>query len=239
MGVRPLHTADESLLDNPIWHSLSTEHAHLTLQRGSARRYPSDIGPLSGLDTYAQEEFADLAAIIPEGDLAVLFLPGKLEIPSGWQLVRDGTLVQMICPAVPDLPAIADAVLPLQPGDFPEMVALADLTEPGPFRANTASLGGFLGIRVDGRLAAMAGQRLAPTGFAEISAVCTHPDFRGRGYARALVAAVAREIHASGQTPFLTCFEGNTGAIRVYEQVGFSLRRRFELAVVRPPLTLA
>jgi predicted GNAT family acetyltransferase len=94
--------------------------------------------------------------------------------------------------------------------DFPEMVTLASLTEPRPFRDHTANLGGFVGIRVDGRLAAMAGQRLAPTGFAEVSAVCTHPDFRGRGYAQALVAAVTRNIHSEGRIPFLTSFAANT-----------------------------
>ena len=228
--------ADESLLDNPIWHSLTTGHAHLALERGLARRYPSEIGPLSGLVTPTAEAFADLAAVIPEGDLAVLFLPEETVIPPDWQLLRDGTLVQMICRTSPDSPGISAEILPLQTADFPEMAALAALTEPGPFRANTASLGGFLGIRVDGRLAAMAGQRLAPTGFAEISAVCTHPDFRGRGYAQALVAAVAREIHQSGRIPFLTSFAANSGAVRVYEQVGFVVRRRFQLAVVRPQL---
>jgi predicted GNAT family acetyltransferase len=119
--------------------------------------------------------------------------------------------------------------------DFPEMVTLASLTEPGPFRDHTANLGGFVGIRVDGRLAAMAGQRLAPTGFAEVSAVCTHPDFRGRGYAQALVAAVTRNIHAEGRMPFLTSFESNTGAIRIYQQIGFVHRRTFQLAVLKPP----
>ena len=228
--------ADESLLDNPIWHSLATGHAHLALERGFARRYPSEIGPLSGLLAPTPEAFADLSAIIPTGDLAVLFLPEETAIPPGWQLLRDGTLVQMICRTTPELTAISETILRLQPADFPEMAALAALTEPGPFRANTASLGGFLGIRVDGRLDAMAGQRLAPTGFAEISAVCTHPDFRGRGYAQTLVAAVASEIHASGRIPFLTSFEANSGAIRVYEQVGFVPRRRFHLAVVKPEL---
>src|SRR5262249_47657638 len=199
--------------------------------RGLARRYPSDIGPLSGLREISSEAYADLAAIVPEGDIAILFLEDSVEVPEGWQLVRDGTLVQMICHAVPDRPSLAEAILPMTAEDFPEMVALASLTEPGPFRAHTADLGGFVGVWRDGRLAAMAGRRLAPTGFAEISAVCTHPDFRGRGYAGALVADVARSIHAEGRTPFLTSFAANTGAIRVYQQVGFVHRRSFELAV--------
>jgi GNAT superfamily N-acetyltransferase len=230
---------NDALLDNPIWNSLTTQHAHLTLGaqvgNGLARRYPSGIGPLSAFDEPTPEAFADLAAIVPEGDVAVLFLPSPREIPAGWQLLRNGALIQMICPAPPDPPSLAEVIVPMQSADFPEMVELATLAEPGPFREQTASLGGFLGIRVDGRLAAMAGQRLSPTGFAEVSAVCTHPDFRGRGFAQALVAAVALNIYAEGRLPFLTSFEANTGAVRVYQKVGFVPRRGFELAVLKPP----
>jgi len=239
MNDSALHFESEALLDNPIWNSLATRHAHLAIGvhigHGLARRYPADIGPLSAVQELTSEAYADLAAIVPEGDVAVLFLENSLEIPTGWQLLRDGTLVQMVCPTVPDRPSLAEAILPMTSADFPEMVTLASLTEPGPFRDHTANLGGFAGIRVDGRLAAMAGQRLAPTGFAEVSAVCTHPDFRGRGYAQALVAAVTRNIHSEGRMPFLTSFEANTGAIRIYQQVGYVHRRTFQLAVLKPP----
>jgi ribosomal protein S18 acetylase RimI-like enzyme len=232
------HFQSGALLDNPIWNSLATRHAHLAIGadvgHGLARRYPTDIGPLSAVQEPTSEAYADLAAIVPEDEVAVLFVENSLEIPAGWQLLRDGTLVQMVCPTVPDQPALAEAILLMQPADFPEMVALASLTEPGPFRVHTANLGGFAGIRVDGRLAAMAGQRLAPTGFAEVSAVCTHSDFRGRGYAQALVAAVTRNIHSQGRIPFLTSFEANTGAVRIYHQVGFVHRRIFQLAVLKP-----
>jgi GNAT superfamily N-acetyltransferase len=238
MNVSVLHVESEALLDNPIWNSLATLHAHLAIGanigHGLARRYPADIGPLSAVQELTSEAYADLAAIVPEGDVAVLFLKNSLEIPAGWQLLRDGTLVQMVCPTDPDRPSLAEAILPMTSTDFPEMVALASLTEPGPFRDHTANLGGFVGIRVDGRLAAMAGQRLAPTGFAEVSAVCTHPDFRGRGYAQALVAAVTRNIHSEGRMPFLTSFEANAGAVRIYQQVGF-IHRTFQLAVLKPP----
>jgi len=230
---------DETLLDNPIWSSLDADHAHLAVGAESglrlARRYRSDIGPLSGFREPSSEAYADLAAIVPEGDIAVLFLEEAARVPAGWELVRDGRLVQMICRSVPDAPKVAEQIVRLGAADFPEMLELTKLTEPGPFRERTGELGGFLGIRVDGRLAAMAGRRLAPTGFAEVSAVCTHPEFRGRGFALALVAAVARDIHSDGRVPFLTSFEANVGAIRVYEQAGFELRRRFELAVLRPP----
>jgi ribosomal protein S18 acetylase RimI-like enzyme len=233
------HFVNEALLDNPIWNSLATNHAHLAigahLGQGLARRYPAQIGPLSAFQEPTFEAYADLAAIVPDGDVAVLFLENQPEAPAGWQLVRGGALLQMVCPMVKDQPRLAEAIVPMERTDFPEMLNLAALTEPGPFREHTATLGGFVGIRVAGRLAAMAGQRLSPTGFAEVSAVCTHPDFRGRGYAQALVAAVARSICCEGRIPFLTSFEANMGAIRVYQQVGFVLRRRFELAVLKPP----
>jgi ribosomal protein S18 acetylase RimI-like enzyme len=239
MGDSVSHLQGDALLDNPIWNSLATRHAHLAIGAhigsGLARRYPADIGPLSALQELTSEAFADLAAIVLEGDVAVLFLENSIETPAGWQLLRDGPLIQMVCPTIPDQPRLAEAILPLKPADYPEMVTLASLTEPGPFRDHTATLGGFVGIRVDGRLAAMAGQRLSPTGFAEVSAVCTHPDFRGRGYAQALVAAVTRNIHSEGRTPFLTSFEANTGAIRIYQQVGFVRRRTFQLAVLKLP----
>jgi GNAT superfamily N-acetyltransferase len=223
------------MLDNPIWNSLTTAHAHLAVGTGLARRYPASIGPLAALRAPTPEAWADLAAITPPDDIAVLFLDQPADPPAGWQLLRDGALLQMLCPNLPGEILAHQPILSLTSADFPEMVALATLTEPGPFRAQTASLGGFLGIRADGSLAAMAGRRLAPTGFAEISAVCTHPGFRGHGYARALVSAVTRAIHADGLTPFLTSFAANHQAIRVYEQVGFVPRRTLHLAAVKPP----
>jgi GNAT superfamily N-acetyltransferase len=240
MNDSVLHFQSDAQLDNPIWNSLATRHAHLALGErighGLARRYPTDIGPLSAFQEPTPEAYTDLAAIVPEGDVAVLFLEDLPEVPTGWQLLRGGTLVQMVCPAIPDQPPLDDTIVPMEAADIPEMVALADITEPGPFRHHTAKLGGFLGIRLDGRLAAMAGQRLSPTGFAEVSAVCTHPDFRGRGYAQALVAAVTRNIRVEGRMPFLTSLEANTGAVRIYQQVGFVVRRTFQLAVLKPPL---
>ncbi len=174
MNDSALHFESEALLDNPIWNSLATRHAHLAIGvhigHGLARRYPADIGPLSAVQELTSEAYADLAAIVPEGDVAVLFLENSLEIPTGWQLLRDGTLVQMVCPTVPDRPSLAEAILPMTSADFPEMVTLASLTEPGPFRDHTANLGGFAGIRVDGRLAAMAGQRLQHRSCSHLSA---------------------------------------------------------------------
>lgn len=237
----------EKLLDNPIWNSLLTIHAPIALGAhtgsGLARCYPQNVGPLAGVADPGDDAYRDLASVVAPGDIAVLFLERPCTPPPGWQILREGPLVQMLCRRPPEAVPLRDAeIISLGEPDFAEMTALATLTEPGPFRSGTGSLGGFLGIRVedqDGRLVAMAGRRLAPTGFVEISAVCTHPDFRGRGFARSLVSAVAGRIWAEGLTPFLTSFAGNTGAIRVYEQVGFRYRRSFELAAIKPPAPAA
>jgi hypothetical protein len=169
MPSQTLNPADYGLLDNPIWNALTTSHAHLALgaSTAQARRYPIEIGPLSGLREPTTEAFAELAAIIPDGDIAILFLEEIPQLPSGWQLLRGGTLVQMLCPTIPDAVPTAEVIAPLEDADYAEMLALATLTEPGPFRSHTAALGGFLGIRVEGRLAAMAGRRLAPGAFVE------------------------------------------------------------------------
>lgn len=227
--------SDSSLLDNPIWSSLVSRHASFATGGALARQYRREIGPLAGMREPSSEALAELAQIIPAGDAAVLFLENQISFPAEWQIVLDATMVQMICPSPPAEVPTSEEILGLGPQDYPEMVELAKLTEPGPFRSETGTLGHFVGIRVGQRLAAMAGQRLSPTGFVEVSAVCTHPDFRGRGFARALVAQVARNIFARGDRAFLSALKSNSAAIRVYEQVGFRLRREMQVTVVRPP----
>jgi predicted GNAT family acetyltransferase len=142
----------------------------------------------------------------------------------------------MICNAPGSEERARNATMPaireLNAGDVPAMLALTELTEPGPFRTRTHELGKFYGVFESDRLLAMAGQRLSLPGFVEVSAVCTHPDARGRGYARALMSAVMRDIRQRGRIPFLHAFADNP-AIRIYESLGFRLRRTFHLAVLK------
>jgi predicted GNAT family acetyltransferase len=116
--------------------------------------------------------------------------------------------------------------------DVPEMMALVELTKPGPFGTRTHELGHFLGIRIDGRLAAMTGERMRPGNYTEMTAVCVHPDFRGRGYAQALLAAVSRGIVARGEIPFLHVFSENHSAIALYKCQGMTIRRRIHVTVL-------
>ncbi len=223
-------------LDNPIWNSLLTEHSGLALSNHLARRYPAAIGPLSGIPRQSSENYEALRPLAGPGGVIVLFCTETPAPSTGWTLIRGGVLTQMVC----DEPRPAPLVLnrgeefrPLTAANVPEMVALAELTEPGPFRDRTIELGAFFGIFESGRLVAMAGERVHLPHHVEVSAVCTHPDARGRGYARMLIAKVMDEIADRGKIPFLHSFANNYSAIRVYESLGFRQRRTFDLAVLK------
>jgi ribosomal protein S18 acetylase RimI-like enzyme len=230
-------STDSHLLDNPIWNSLRTEHGSLALSNGLARRYPAAIGPLSGIPNQSADNYEALRALAGPGGVLVLFCTEQPAAPADWTLINGGLLTQMICeqpqPPVEIEFTRGESLRPLTHADVPEMVALAELTEPGPFRDRTIELGAFFGIFDSGRLVAMAGQRMYLPHHVEVSAVCTHPDARGRGYARLLIATVMDEIRRRGKIPFLHSYAHNYPAIRVYESLGFTERRTLELAVMK------
>jgi len=231
------YSVDESLLDSPIWNALLTEHRALALGDEHARRYPSEIGPLAGTPDQSQASYDALRPLAGPGGLVVLFLPDPPALLTGWSLFRGGTLTQMICRkhelGNADCELAEGATLRrLGKADVPAMVELATLTEPGPFRERTIELGKFHGIFVGERLLAMAGQRMRVPGVVEVSAVCTHPDARGRGYGGMVMREVMRDIADEGGVPFLHAFAENP-AVRLYEGLGFAHRRSFDLAAIK------
>ena len=175
-----------------------------------------------------------LGALIPADDAIVLLEAGPIALPPESLVEKQAIGVQMVAARLAPVQA-GTHVQPLGDADAAEMLALAALTEPGPFLPNTHRFGGFVGIRAEGRLAAMAGERLKPDGFTEVSGVCTHPDFRGRGYAALLSGIVANRIAARGETPFLHAYADNDGAIRLYRSLGFVVRSEVSVMVVRRP----
>jgi GNAT superfamily N-acetyltransferase len=217
-------------LDNPIWFALTTDHETLARSHGLARRYPPDVSPLAALLHPTNDAFADLRQLVSPDEHVALFTASPVDVPGDWQIERSRWIDQMICEASLVPPPIAP--LPLGTTDVPEMLELTAATEPGPFSPQTIQVGSYFGIRAgDGRLVAMAGERLRSTAFAEISAVCTHPEFRGRGYAQALTTFLAAQIQAAGKIPFLHVKSEN-GAKVVYQKIGFRVRAAIYLTVI-------
>ncbi|KAB8180375.1 GNAT family N-acetyltransferase [Microbispora catharanthi] len=225
--------SDRHLLDNPVWASLTGPHGRFAERRGSALRYPDDVSPFFALpDDPGPPEWSDLAALAGPGT-TVPVTGEATAAPDGWEVVAHGAGVQLVGDDV--VPARDDEAVRLRAADVPEMLDLVARTQPGPFRPRTIEMGAYLGIRRGGALVAMAGERLHPPGWTEISAVCTDPAFRRQGLASRLVLTVAAGIRARGETPFLHAAASNTTAIRVYEALGFRLRRRTTFATIRVP----
>ncbi|KJC52086.1 GNAT family N-acetyltransferase [Bradyrhizobium sp. LTSP857] len=220
--------SDERLLDRPIWSALTTSQKHLAEGGARALRYPVDITPFADMADMSTASFAALGDLLSGSQVAVLFTPEPVDVPDGFKVVLAETGEQMIgSPA--DSPLRDAEIVTLGAADVPAMMALTELTKPGPFAARTHELGTFLGIRAGGELIAMTGERMKPGNFTEMTAVCVHPDHRGRGYAQALLAAVARQIEARGEIPFLHVFSSNISAIALYQRQGMHIRRRLHV----------
>ena len=222
---------DLSALDRPIWNALTSVHAGLALAHGAARRYPREVSPLAAAAEPTAAAFADLAAMAQPDEVLGVLSDEALPPLEHWRIVRDRPIEQMVCEAF--VPAATLPLLELAHSDVADMTALVALTEPGPFAPGALRMGRYRGLRSeDGRLMATAGERMRLSAFSEVSAVCTHPDFRGRGYALALVSALAAMIVAEGRTPFLHV-KGENTAKRVYEALGFRVRRAIHYSVIQ------
>ncbi len=220
---------DDPVLDNPVWASLVGIHAAVAQRHGRAARYLEDVAPFATLeDLDDPAAWADLAELTGG---ATVVVAGAGRLPADWTVEVRVDGVQLIDTALEARPDPEARVLTTE--DVPAMLDLVARTEPGPFRPRTIELGTYLGIFRDGALVAMAGERVRPAGWTEVSAVCTDPAYRGHGLATRLVRAVADGIRARGETPFLHTAAANTNAIRLYESIGFTWRRAFDFAVLR------
>jgi predicted GNAT family acetyltransferase len=220
------------VLDNPAWSALSTTHKSFADGDELAKRYPADVAPFGATRDQSSEAYHSLAKLFGPGETAALPLAIMPTLPQGWTLVRRVDSAQMVWNGS-EPPPVNHRIEDLNISQVDEMLALVELTKPGPFLRQTPELGTYLGIRKSGQLVAMAGERLRPLGHTEISAVCTHPEFRGRGYGSLLVSSLIQAITRRDEIPFLHVRTENVGAIRVYEKLGFKTRRVINIALVK------
>jgi predicted GNAT family acetyltransferase len=219
------------VLDNPIWHSLNTLHAHLASGTLLAKRYPSEVYKRVALVNHSEAAIHDLAQIVLAGETVGML---QAQLPSGlpgWKIQHDVELVQMVCERLVPEPKPALPLATLTTADVPDMLNLIELTKPGPFSSGAIEMGRYVGVRHKGQLVAMAGERMAVPGYREISSVCTHPDHQGRGYARQLVSYLVNDNLRRGNVPFLHVRAENACAYALYEKLNFHQRCKMGLLI--------
>ncbi|GAB3375213.1 hypothetical protein GCM10027431_28760 [Lysobacter rhizosphaerae] len=210
-------------LDNPFWHSLRTRHRGIALSQGEAARYPAEFAPFLGV-AHAGVDVADAVAPLVAPGESVYLLGVAPIVPEGWHLEAFRPLAQMVCTAPLDV-IEGPEIIELSDAHRDDVLALTALVYPHYFRPRTMDMGRYFGIYQEDRLAAIIGERLGTDAYTEMSAICTHPDFNGRGYARRLTAMLTNDTLARGRTPFLHVSHENTRAKQLYEQLGFHHRR--------------
>jgi ribosomal protein S18 acetylase RimI-like enzyme len=222
-------SATERMLDNPVWSCLSTHHAHFAQGGDLARRYLPEISPIAGLAGTSPEHVAALEGLFAVGDVLAVGGAAVPVLSPQWEVLRETRMLQMVLRRRVPAPRPVAEIAALSPADVDEVLALVDLAHPGPFRRRTMELGTYIGIRDRGRLVAMAGERMRVGNHREISAVCTHPEASGRGYARMLVSRIIDAMLRAELTPFLHVEADNERAIALYRTLGFVERAVFPL----------
>jgi ribosomal protein S18 acetylase RimI-like enzyme len=213
----------EHVLDNPAWNALISGNENLHFGNNHIRYFDRSVSPFVGFNNNTEENFQELYDHTPEGRVFLFVAPNEMEIPAPWKVLDRVKGNQMIYkPGVDSKPTVTLTVLAQE--HVPQMLSLTKLTNPGPFAERTIDFGHYRGIFENGQLAAMAGQRLNPFNYAEVSAVCTHPDHTGKGFARQLLIHHINRIQAAGEIPYLHVRSDNERAIKVYESLGFVTR---------------
>ena len=220
-----------AMLDNPVWNALSLTQNHFGEGDELAKRYLPEVSPLAATVDLSAEAHLRLAGMLGPGQGAGLVLTSQVSSLPGFEIIQWIPVNQMVWEG--ERVSFANPGDVLESKDAPEMLALAQLTKPGPFAIRTNELGRYIGIRKEGQLAAMAGERMRMPGLTEVSAVCTHPDHRGHGYATDLVLAMVTTIQQRGDVPFLHVAAENASAIKIYEKLGFHTRRLMQFAIVK------
>jgi GNAT superfamily N-acetyltransferase len=223
------------LLDNPIWYALKTDHQEFAIGDETIQRYPAHILPFIAFDDMQTYLSPDIEKWFDKGEK--IFALGELPVlPGGWKILATHTCVQMICTATIAFTSDPDCPVVRLNHNTDELFDFVNSIQPGLFRKGTPLAGDYYGIKINGKLVATAGKRFSPAGYTEVSAICTHPDFTGRGFARHLIAYVCHEIQGEGRVPFLHVLNTNYRAINVYEYSGFVKRREIPFHQIGLPV---
>jgi ribosomal protein S18 acetylase RimI-like enzyme len=221
----------EHPLDNPIWSGLTGPHAHLAVGDGRVRRYRADVAMFVAVENPLDPDMPGLLDLIGNDTVGFVTI-GPVSLPHGVEVVRIADVLQMVVNQWKPVPVTLD-IHALGEADERQMVELVDITKPGPFAPRARLMGEYRGLFDNGRLIAMSGERMRTSAFTEISAVCTHPDYRGRGYAKQFVSVGGNEIILTGKTPFLHVYADNALAIATYEKLGFVRSRMMRFTVIK------
>ena len=221
------------LLDNPVWEALGTEDARLNCGTDKVRYFAEDVSPFVGMKLWDDHDLAVLEKELPADRSFSVMIADQVRIPACFDIVFTTALYQMVCTRFQSMFDSSLGMRSLSDADVPAMLELTSLTKPGPFLAHTIDFGHYTGIVEGDKLLAMAGERLHVKGYTELSAVCTHPDHLGKGYASHLMSHACETIIHRGDVPFLHVKQDNTRAIAKYEHLGFSIRTAFYFAVIK------
>ncbi|QXU40948.1 GNAT family N-acetyltransferase [Pedobacter sp. D749] len=214
----------EYVLDNPIYHALTSGHKHLAKGVETVKYYTEDVTAFAGLKNNSQENLNTLYRISPAESLFVFFAKTPVEIPEQWKLLTHIDMYQFIFRGVKVPDTDGAELTDLDQEHVAEMIDLVELTKPGPFLSKTIELSNYTGIFVDGKLASMAGHRFFPSPYREVSAVCTHPDHLGKGYSFKILKEQIKRILLRNEIPFLHVRNDNEAAIKLYQKLDFEIR---------------
>jgi ribosomal protein S18 acetylase RimI-like enzyme len=223
----------DHLLDNPVWNALVTGNKNLAEGNEQVKCFPKEIAPFTGLPQTDQNSFSLLSAFIPAGRTIAIVAKEQMEIPADWKTINLLNVFQMLNETGSTQDVDLSDVLPLNTQHVPQMLALTKLTNPGPFFNRTIEFGNYYGIFRDNKLVAITGQRMHPGHYLEVSAVCTQPGYNGNGYAGKLMKHVSNLIRQQSCIPFLHVLTENTGAIKLYNALGFVTRRQMIVHVIQ------
>ncbi len=222
----------DQVLDNPLYNALLSGCKHFANGNDKVKYFPKEVSPFAGTSDLSAASLTALYDMLPEGRVVVFITAQQPDIPSQWQVVHQSKVYQMMGDSVLSVDTEIAEIAPLTMADVPQMLSLTKLTNPGPFEERTIEFGNYSGIFNDGQLVAMTGQRLHIDDYIEVSAVCTHPDYLGKGYARALIMHTIKQIVAMDKIPFLHVRTDNTRAIEVYKNLGFTIRQELFVNVL-------